>query len=110
MGEKKPVVMDGRDIGTNVFRQARFKFFMTASPEERARRRHKELGEDGQDIPFSQVLSDINRRDYDDSHRALNPLTQAEDAILIDTDGLSADEVSALILKYVISNTQVSTR
>lgn len=79
------VVMDGRDIGTVVLPNADVKIFLTASPEERARRRHKELTEKGQSVTFEEVLADVNKRDYNDTHREIAPLKQAEDAILCDT-------------------------
>jgi hypothetical protein len=81
MGHEKSVIMDGRDIGTNVLTDADHKFFMTASAEERAQRRYKELIEKGEDVSFEQVLSDINQRDKNDMERELNPLRKADDAI-----------------------------
>ncbi|MDR0886269.1 MAG: (d)CMP kinase [Clostridiales Family XIII bacterium] len=101
MGRTQSVIMDGRDIGTNVFTDAEYKFFMTASPEERARRRVLEQQEKGMTQRYEEVLEDIQTRDYNDSHRALNPLRQADDAILIDTDGLTIDGVVRLILSYI---------
>ncbi len=97
----KSVIMDGRDIGTNVIKDAEFKFFMTASAEERAGRRHKELIEKGQDISYAQVLVDIKTRDKNDSTRALNPLRQADDAELLDTTGMSIEDVIRFILSEV---------
>ena len=93
MGARKSVVMDGRDIGTNVFPNARFKFFITASTETRAKRRHIELLEKGINERFEDVLADIKKRDLDDSSRELNPLAQAEDAILVETDDLGINQV-----------------
>jgi cytidylate kinase len=101
MGRTKRVVMDGRDIGTNVFPDAEYKFFMTASAEERARRRFAETSSAGAPESYEEVLRSIEKRDYDDSHRALNPLSQADDAILIDTDGLGIEEVTQKILSYL---------
>ena len=101
MGRQRGVVMDGRDIGTNVIKDAEFKFFMTASAEERAGRRHKELIEKGQDISYAQVLADIKTRDKNDSTRALNPLRQADDAELLDTTGMSIEDVIRFILSEV---------
>jgi cytidylate kinase len=98
MGEAKSVVMDGRDIGTNVFPDAEYKFFLTASAEERARRRYAEIESAGGSADYREVLAAIEKRDYDDSHRALNPLKKADDALLIDTDGMSIDEVVEHIL------------
>ena len=93
IGARKSVVMDGRDIGSNVFPDADYKFFITASPEVRAERRRKELAGRGEDASFEDVLADIKKRDWDDSNRALNPLVQTEDAALIVTDDLSIEEV-----------------
>ena len=100
IGNRKSVVMDGRDIGSNVFPNADFKFFITASPGERAERRRKELSERGEDVSFEALLKDIEKRDLDDSERALNPLVRTEDAILILTDGLGIDEVLETVKKY----------
>ena len=101
MGVRKSVVMDGRDIGSNVFPDADHKFFITASPEVRAQRRMKELVERGEDACFEDVLADIEKRDWDDSHRALNPLVQTEDAVLIDTDGLGIEEALETVKGYL---------
>lgn len=103
MGHKKSVIMDGRDIGTNVLTDASFKFYMTASAEERAKRRHKELIEKGENVSFDEVLSDINARDKNDMERELNPLRKADDAIEIDTSNLSIEEVVDVILKNIVS-------
>jgi cytidylate kinase len=101
MGRVKSVVMDGRDIGTNVFPDAEYKFFLTASAGERARRRCAQIESGGGSADYREVLAAIEKRDYDDSHRSLNPLAQADDATLIDTDGVSADEVVAQILSHI---------
>ena len=98
MGARKSVVMDGRDIGSNVFPGADYKFYITASPEVRAERRRKELEGRGESVSFAEVLADVEKRDWDDSHRALNPLVQTEDAILIVTDDLGIEEVLNLVL------------
>lgn len=91
------VIMDGRDIGTVILPNATVKVFLTASPEERARRRHLELLEKGQEITLSEVLSDVIERDHNDSTRAIAPLKQAPDAVLCDTTGLDfAESVAAL--------------
>ena len=87
MGSRKSVIMDGRDIGTNVLKDAEYKFFLTASAEERADRRYKELLEKGEDVSREKVLADIKARDHSDSTRTLNPLRKAEDAIEVDTTG-----------------------
>jgi cytidylate kinase len=101
MGMAKSVVMDGRDIGTNVFPDAEHKFFLTASVEERAKRRYTEMAARGEQADYAEVMKAIEKRDYDDSHRALNPLARADDAALIDTDGVSIEEVTEKILSYM---------
>lgn len=85
-------VMDGRDIGTVVLPNAQLKVFLTASAEERARRRCKEFLEKGEQVSFEEVLRDIEQRDYNDSHRDISPLKQADDAILLDTSNLNLEE------------------
>ena len=104
IGHRKSVVMDGRDIGTNVFTDAQYKFFLTATPEERARRRVKELLEKGEDVSYEETLEDIRKRDYNDTHRKLNPLAKAEDAIEVDTTDMSIEEVAAAILDAIDQN------
>lgn len=101
IGHRKSVVMDGRDIGTNVFPDAQYKFFLTATPEERARRRVKELNEKGDDVSYEETLEDIKKRDYNDTHRKLNPLAKADDAVEIDTTGMTIDEEAAAILDKI---------
>lgn len=93
MSYKYNVVMDGRDIGTVVLKDAPIKFYLTASPETRAKRRYEELSDKGIDVNYEELLNDIIRRDYIDSHREVNPLTKAEDAIEIDSSELTIDEV-----------------
>ena len=102
MGSVKSVIMDGRDIGTNVFTGAKYKFFLTASVGERARRRWIELSEKGQAIPLAKVEADIAERDHNDSTRALNPLRRADDAIEIDTTAMGIEEVVQDILGHII--------
>ncbi|MEL7655819.1 MAG: (d)CMP kinase [Bacillota bacterium] len=101
MGQVKSVVMDGRDIGTNVLKDAEFKFFMTASSAERAQRRWLELREKGENVDLAQVEADIIQRDHNDSTRKLNPLRKAEDAIELDTTGLTIEEVTQKILEVM---------
>ena len=101
IGHRKSVVMDGRDIGTNVFPDAQYKFFLTATAEERAKRRVAELIEKGQDVDYEATLEDIKQRDYNDSHRKLNPLKKADDAIEIDTTDMSIEEVTQAILDEI---------
>lgn len=93
MGQSKSVIMDGRDIGTNVLTDAEYKFFLTATAEERALRRHKEMLEKGQESDLAQVLAQIVERDHNDSTRALNPLRKAEDAEEIDSTHMTIDQV-----------------
>ena len=93
IGSRKNVVMDGRDIGTNVFRDAEYKFFLTAAPAERAKRRFLELKEKGQDVVYEDILKDVEERDYRDTHRELNPLRKAEDAVEIDSTHVTIEEV-----------------
>jgi cytidylate kinase len=102
MGHAKSVVMDGRDIGTNVFPDAEYKFFLTASVEERAKRRYAEMTARGELADYGEVMKAIEKRDYDDSHRALNPLARADDAVFIDTDGIGIEEVTEKILSYMV--------
>ena len=104
IGHRKSVVMDGRDIGTNVFTDAQYKFFLTATPEERANRRVKELLEKGEDVSYEATLEDIKKRDYNDMHRKLNPLAKADDAIEVDTTNMTIDEVAAAILDKIEQN------
>lgn len=101
MGHSKSVIMDGRDIGTVVLKDAPFKFYLTAKEEERGNRRYKELVEKGQDVTFEGVLSDIKQRDYNDSHRAVTPLRQAEDAVLIDSSDMTIEQVVKFICDTV---------
>ncbi len=95
----QPVVMDGRDIGTNVLPNADVKIFLTASVEERARRRYDEMKEKGYAVDFDELKHEIASRDKQDSERAISPLRQAEDAVLLDSTSLTIDEVVARILK-----------
>lgn len=94
-------LMDGRDIGTVVLPDADLKVFMTASPETRARRRYDELREKGENVRFEEVLDELNKRDYQDTHREIAPLKQADDAILLDTSDLSFDEVKEKLLSMI---------
>ncbi|MFA7661218.1 MAG: (d)CMP kinase [Clostridia bacterium] len=101
LGKQKSVVMDGRDIGTNVFPDAEIKFFVTASAEERAKRRYLELLDKGETAEYQTVLSDMKMRDYNDSTRSLHPLKQAEDSILVDTTYMTIEEVIAKIMEEI---------
>lgn len=104
MGNSKSVIMDGRDIGTNVFPDADYKFFITASSEERARRRYNEMIEKGQSVSYDRILEDIKNRDHNDSTRELNPLKKAADAVEIDTTEMSINEVVNYIYREIKKN------
>lgn len=98
MAQHGAVVMDGRDIGSNVLPQADLKIFLTASVEERARRRFSQMHEKGYDIKFEELKADIASRDKVDTERAISPLVQAADAILLDSTAMTIDEVVEKIL------------
>ena len=91
------VIMDGRDIGTTVLPDADLKIYLTATPEDRARRRFDEYLSKGVSVDYDQLLNDIKQRDYDDSHREVSPLRRAEDAKLVDTSGNTLEESLALM-------------
>ena len=95
------VIMDGRDIGTVILPDAKVKIFLSASPESRAKRRYDELQAKGDPATFEEVLADMIKRDYDDSHRAIAPLKQAEDAIPVDTSGETLEQSVAKIKDIV---------
>lgn len=99
MGDNKGIVMDGRDIGTVVFPNAELKLFLTASPEVRAQRRFDELVAKGEKPDYAAVLTDVNDRDYRDTHRAESPLRQAEDAIVVDNSHMTPDEQMQVIIR-----------
>ena len=101
LAEFNNVVMDGRDIGTVVLPNAQVKIFLTADVATRAQRRYKELCEKGQQVTFDEVLEDMKVRDYNDSHRPIAPLKQADDAILADTTHLDFDS-SLQLLKDIV--------
>lgn len=101
MGSRKSVIMDGRDIGTNVLKDAEYKVFLTASAEERANRRFKELQEKGENQSYSDVLADIKQRDHNDTTRKLNPLAKAEDAVELNTDGMDIEQVIQAVLDLI---------
>ena len=102
------VIMDGRDIGTVVLPDAEVKVFLTASPETRAHRRMLELEDRGTPEPYEKVLADIQKRDWDDSHRAVAPLRQAEDAVVLDTTALNFRESEEALLRIIRERTAKS--
>ena len=97
IGREGNVVMDGRDIGTKVFPDAKLKLFVTASSEIRAQRRYDELKKKGEKVTFEEVLGNLTQRDDHDTNRKINPLVQAKDAILIDNSDLTIQKQNALI-------------
>jgi|TARA_B110000914_G_scaffold28227_1_gene21000 cytidylate kinase len=101
LGKNKGVVMDGRDIGTVVFPEAELKFYLEASAELRSERRFEELKETDENISFNEVYNNINLRDTQDINRSNSPLRKASDAILIDTEKLTLDEVENKISYYI---------
>ncbi len=92
LAKEHNVIMDGRDIGTTVLPDADLKIYLTATPEDRARRRFDEYLSKGVSVDYDQLLNDIKQRDYDDSHREVSPLRRAEDAKLVDTSGNTLEE------------------
>lgn len=92
LAASRNVLMDGRDIGTVILPDAQVKIFLTAAPAERARRRYEELAAKGQNVSYEEVLDDVIRRDYNDTHRAAAPLKAADDAVVVDTTGLTFEE------------------
>ena len=101
IARKRSVIMDGRDIGTVVLPDADLKIYLTASAEERARRRCLELSERGTPEPYEAVLREINERDEQDMHRAIAPLREAADAVRLDTSALNFDESEQALLKLI---------
>ena len=99
IARSQSMLLDGRDIGTVVLPDATVKIYLTASPEARATRRMLQLREKGDETPFEDILAEVNARDYQDMHREIDPLRQAEDAILVDSSDLSFDETVDAILK-----------
>ncbi|MBQ5319967.1 MAG: (d)CMP kinase [Oscillospiraceae bacterium] len=104
------VVMDGRDIGTVVLPDAELKIYLTASAEERARRRHVELIEKGESVSFEEVLADVNQRDYNDMHREIAPLKQAEDAVLCDTTEVDLQGAIDMLCGIIEDKTSAKSR
>ena len=101
LAREQSVIMDGRDIGTVVLPDAEVKIFLTASPEIRAKRRFLELEQRGTSKLYDEVLAELKERDYNDSHRDIAPLAQAEDAALVDTSDLDFEQSKQLLLKTI---------
>lgn len=104
IAENKNVILDGRDIGTKVFPDADYKFFITASEETRAGRRYNQIAADGKAADYNSVLTDLRQRDKNDTTRKISPLIKAEDAILIDTTDMDLDEVVKAIADIIGGN------
>jgi len=105
MGQKKGIVMDGRDIGTVVFPEAELKIFLTASPEIRAQRRLDEMAAKGETASFEEVLANVKERDERDQGRLESPLRKADDAVLIDNSYLTREEQSMLLRTLFVEKT-----
>ena len=101
IGRSGNVVMDGRDIGTQVFPNAELKFFMDADAEERGKRRYLELKEKNLDVDLENIIAEIKQRDYEDRTRAISPLCPAEDAIKIDTTKFAIEEVIDKVMEQI---------
>ena len=101
MGKNKGIVMDGRDIGTNVFPEAELKLFMTADTDIRTKRRYDELRTKGQEVSFLEIKTNLMSRDYEDSHRKENPLLQAKDAVVLDNTELNREQQLEFILNLI---------
>ena len=101
MAESIDVIMEGRDIGTNVFPNADVKIYLDATPEERALRRFKQNKENGIDTPYEEILKNVIDRDYRDSHREIAPLTKAPDAVYVDSTGMTIEEEAEEVIKII---------
>ena len=108
IAEGRSVIMEGRDIGTKVLPNATLKIYMTASIEERARRRWIEMEQKGKPEPYDKVLQELKERDYKDTHRAASPLCAADDAITLDNTHLSFDENVAVVKRLALKAIQKS--
>lgn len=106
LAKKNNVIMDGRDIATVVLPNAQVKIFLSATAECRARRRYKELVEKGQTVTYEDVLADVNRRDYQDSHREIAPLKPSADSIMADTSELDLQQSTDLIINIIREHTK----
>ncbi|MCL2056263.1 MAG: (d)CMP kinase [Oscillospiraceae bacterium] len=106
MAKRHSVVMDGRDIGTVVLPEARVKIFLTAAPEERARRRYEEHIAKGEAVSYNKILQDIRGRDAQDENRSTAPLRRAEDAVLLDTTGFELEKSVAAVLQIIRDSMQ----
>ena len=101
MAQTIDVIMEGRDIGTNVFPNADVKIYLDATPEERAQRRYKQNQVNGIEMSFEEILKNVKERDYIDSHREIAPLTKAPDAVYIDSTGMTIEEEAEEVIKVI---------
>lgn len=102
MGQSQDIIMEGRDIGTNVFPNANVKIYLDAKPEERARRRFKQNQEEGiTGMTYEEILENVKQRDFNDSHREIAPLKKADDAILVDSTELTIEQVVNRIIEII---------
>lgn len=102
MGQNQDIIMEGRDIGTNVFPNANVKIYLDAKPEERARRRFKQNQEEGiTGMTYEEILENVKQRDFNDSHREIAPLKKADDAILVDSTELTIEQVVNKIIEII---------
>ena len=106
MAKNRNILMDGRDIGTVILPDAPVKIFLTASAKTRAERRYRELKEKGQQVTLEGVLADIQARDRQDTTRAVAPLRQADDAVLLDTSALDLEQSIAAVLRIIREKTE----
>lgn len=101
IGKRSDVILDGRDVGTHIFPDAKYKFFLNASAQERGRRRYQELIDKGQSVVLEEIIEDIKKRDYIDSTREVAPLVKADDAREVDTTSMTIDQVVTYISDMV---------
>lgn len=101
IGKRSDVILDGRDVGTHIFPDAKYKFFLNASAQERGRRRYQELIDKGQSVALEEIIEDIKKRDYIDSTREVAPLVKSDDAIEVDTTSMTIDQVVTYISDMV---------
>ena len=106
LGDKGGVVAEGRDTGTVVFPQAEHKFYLDATPEERARRRQQQLRRKGHEVEYQELLAQITKRDHDDAARSLAPLKPAPDAVIVDTSAMTIEEVASFMLETIQTATE----
>ena len=101
IGKRSDVILDGRDVGTHIFPDTKYKFFLNASAQERGRRRYQELIDKGQSVVLEEIIEDIKKRDYIDSTREVAPLVKADDAIEVDSTSMTIDQVVTYISDMV---------